>query len=442
MKKGYVLVCFFALVMSIGTFAQDKKEWTFSECLDYSIKENTDIQKSQLSVKENEINYQQYKNNRLPSVNATVDHTLAWEKSYNSSTSTYESFTPSKNGTYSVSAGLNLYSGHQVKNQIKQSEIDLDAMNYETQAVKEDVELQVLEAYLNILYAYESVNNANEQIALTREDLDLTKEKLDVGVLSKSDYLQIKAELASEKLTLSDEKSTLTMAKVTLMQLMEFPIDLSFEITRPDIDQLLAPIMELNASQIFEESKKIKPQVKEAELNVSSSMLSENIAKSGFLPSVDLSASLGSNWLGDLNQSYTNQLTNGITPAIGLSISIPIFQQKQNKSNVSLAKIATSTAKVEQIEVLNSLRKDIEQTVANVVTSQDKYTASQEQYDAAKESYAVAEEKFKLGVINSVDFITVKNDLITAESDLLQAKYTLVYNNKVLDFYKGISITL
>ncbi len=435
-------VCLFLLLIVGSKISAQEKIWSFSDCFEYAINENIDIQQSKLSVKENELNFQQYKNDRLPSLSASVDHTLSWEKAYNTSSGSYGNYNQYKTGTYSVGGSLSLYSGHKVKNEIKQSALDLETVNYDTKAVAESVELSVLEGYLNILYAYESVNNAKEQIALTEEDLKVTKEKLDVGVLSKSDYLQIKAELASEKLTLSDENSTLTMAKVSLMQLMEYPIDMGFEVARPSIDSLLNTITSLDAAQIFEDAKKIKPQVKAAELSVSSTAVGEDLAKADYYPSIDLSASAGSNWYGERRGSYSNQLANGITPAVGLSISIPIFQKKQVKTNVSLAKIATNSAKLDEIATLNTLRKDIEQTVANIVTAQDRFSATQEQYDAANESYKVAEEKFKLGVINSVDFITVKNDLITAESDLLQAKYTLVYNTKVLDFYKGITISL
>ncbi len=434
MKRSRVCL-FFLLIVGLNISAQ-KKIWSFSDCLEYAINENIDIQQSKLTVKQDEFNLQQYKNDRLPSLSASMDHSLSWVKNNSN-------YSQAKTGSYSVNGDVSLYSGHKVKKEIKQSAIDLQATNYDTKAVEESVQLDVLEAYLNILYAYESVNNAKEQIALTEEDLKLSKEKLAIGVSSKSDYLQIKSELASEKLTLSDENSTLTMAKVSMMQLMEYPIDMGFEVARPAIDSLLNKVTSLNSSDIFEEAKKIKPQVKEAELNVSSSAVGEDLAKADYFPSIDLSAYASYNWQdGGNSSSYTFQSQNGITPGVELSISIPVFQRKEVKTNVSLAKIATSSAKLEQTETLNTLRKDIEQTVANIITAKERFSATQEQYDAANESYKVAEEKFNLGVINSVDFITVKNDLITAESDLLQAKYTLVYNTKVLDFYRGITISL
>jgi len=44
--------------------------------------------------------------------------------------------------------------------------------------------------------------------------------------------------------------------------------------------------------------------------------------------------------------------------------------------------------------------------------------------------------------MNSVDYLFEKTNLITAESQFLQSKYNLIFSYKVVDFYKGISISL
>jgi outer membrane protein len=142
------------------------------------------------------------------------------------------------------------------------------------------------------------------------------------------------------------------------------------------------------------------------------------------------------------NSGYTSQLKDKINPSVGLSLSIPIFQKKQVKTNVSLAMIAVSEAELDEINTKNELRKEIEQACVDVVSAQSKYTASLEENQATQESYEVATEKYKIGLLNSVDYLFEKINLITSESKLLQSKFNMIFSYKVIDFYKGVSLTL
>jgi outer membrane protein len=121
---------------------------------------------------------------------------------------------------------------------------------------------------------------------------------------------------------------------------------------------------------------------------------------------------------------------------------MPIYQNKQIRTNVSISKIGLETSKLNDMGTKNQLRKEVEQACTNVITAEKEYEASQEKFNAAVESYNVTAEKFNQGLINSVDFLIQKTNLISSESQLLQSKYNLVFSYKILDFYLGIPLTL
>ncbi|MDP4222829.1 MAG: TolC family protein, partial [Bacteroidota bacterium] len=137
-----------------------------------------------------------------------------------------------------------------------------------------------------------------------------------------------------------------------------------------------------------------------------------------------------------------DQLNNGISPSMGLSLSIPIYEKKQVKTNVALAKIGYQDAELSEIDTRNALRKNIEQACVDVSSAQVKYEASLENYQATSESAALSDEKFRQGIINSVDYLVSKTNLIVSESELLQSRFNLIFSYKVLDFYSGIQLTL
>jgi outer membrane protein len=172
-------------------------------------------------------------------------------------------------------------------------------------------------------------------------------------------------------------------------------------------------------------------------------VLDEKIATAGYYPSLSADAGLSTGYSSFSNQSgYWSELGKQVSPSAGLSLSIPIFQKKQVKTNVTLAKISLTGAELDEINTKNQLRKEIEQACLDVVSAQSEFQSSQEKFQATEESYALAEEKFKQGLINSVDFLYEKTNQIVAESQFLQSKFNLIFSYKILDFYSGIPFKL
>jgi len=419
------------------------KTWSLEECINYALNKNISIQKTVLTNDRNQLTADQAQANRLPSLNASASENFNWYKGFDSSTGSYGSSKGSNSTNLSLNSSVSLFNGEKLANKIKQAELDLQSGRFYSESVKESVGLNILNAYLQVLYAIESVSNAEKQIVSTTEQLNLAKERMDLGVISVSDYLQIKSELATEKSTLASAQSTLSMSKITLMQLMELPVDPNFEITSPNFDNLLVDSAQPNAQDIYNQALGIKPQIKNAELSKESAKLGVEIAKADALPSLSMNAGLSTGYSSlTTNSDYTGQLKDKVNPSIGFSLSIPIFQKKQIKTNIASANISVTDAELTEISTKNDLRKSIEQACADVASAKSQYVASQEQNQSSKESYDVTTEKYNQGLINSVDYLIQKTNLITSESKLLQSKFNLIFSFKVVDFYKGIPLAL
>ena len=413
------------------------------ECINYALSKNIQIQKTELTNDRNQLTANQAQSNRLPSVSASVRENFNWYKGFDASTGGYGSSSGANSTNYSLSSSLSLFNGQKLDNKIKQAELDLESGRFNSEAVKESVGLNILNAYLQVLYAIESVSNAEKQIVSTTEQLNLAKERMDLGVISMSDYLQIKSELAAEKSTLASAQSQLAMGKVTLMQLMELPVDSNFEISSPNLESLLVDSAEPNAQEIYNLALGIKPQIKTAELDKESAMLDVKIAKADALPSLSMDAGLSAGYSSlTKNSGYTQQLKDKLNPSVGLSLSIPIFQKNQIKTNIASANISVSDAELTEINTKNDLRKNIEQACADVVAAKSNYIASLEQNQSTQESSDLTTEKYRQGLINSVDYLIQKTNLITSESKLLQSKFKLIFSYKVIDFYKGVPLAL
>lgn len=417
--------------------------WKLEDCISYALDKNIQVKKAELTNNSNRLYSEQAQANRLPSLNGVASQNFNWYKEFNATSGTYGSHTSSNSSSYSLNSSVVIFNGSKLNNKIKMTSLDLESGRYYSEAVKESVGINILDAYLQVLYGSENVMNARKQVETTTEQLALAKERMDQGVISMADYLQIKAELANEKATLASAESQLSINKVTLMQLMELPVEKNFEISSPNLDSLLLKSEQPDAQQIYNLALGIKPQIKNAELNKESAGLNVQIARADYLPTLSLGAGLSTGYASLTTESdYKAQVWNKLNPTVGLTLSVPIFQKNQVKTNVSLARIAVSNAELDEINTRNSLRKEIEQACADVEKAKSEYAAAIEQMQSSQESYDVTDEKFKVGLLNSVDFLVQKTNLITSESKLLQSKYSLIFGYKVLDFYRGIPLVL
>jgi outer membrane protein len=435
-----VLSCIICVANGTCLNAQTKV-WTVNECIQYALDKNIQVQKAIVSNDINQINLDYARSAWYPSLSGSARENLTWNNQTN--TTTGSTVFKGTNGTnITLSSGMTLFNASRIRNNVRKSETDYEADKYNTEVIKETVSLNVLNAYLQVLFAEEQVKNSRNQITSTEEQLNLASERLKLGAIANSDFLQVKSQVATEKQTLASSESQLSINKITLMQLMELPEIKDFSIEHPNLDSLINQKRMPDPTEIYQLALGFKPEVKSAELNKKSSQIGVDLAKANLYPNLSLNAGLSTLYSSSqLSKAIGYQLENNITPAVGVSATIPIYLNKQARTNVAIAKKNTNNAELDELNVKNQLRKAIEQACQDVISSQIEYEASLEAYQAVKESFDVASEKFFQGLMNSVDFLVQKTSYISAESSLLQSKYRLIFSYKVLDFYAGLPLT-
>jgi len=442
MRKLILIFTFWLVVWTShgmsGSMQQDST-WTLQTCIEYAFNRNIQIRKSELSNERSGLYAEQAKAQRMPSLNGSFSENFTWSKD---PLTGQAALTGASGSNFSVNGGVTLYNASKINNQIKQTGLEIEAGKFSLETTKESISLSILNAYLQVLYAEEQVKNSLKQIESTTGQLNLAGERLALKSISISDYAQVKSQLASEKLTMANSESQLAIAKINLMQLMELPVQEDFLITHPDLLDALNQSIIPDVKTVYETALSIKPQIKNAEVNKQIAGLDERIAKAAYFPVLSANAGISTGYSSTATDPYFSQLNSGMRPAVGFTLSIPIYQKKQVKTSVAVARLGYQDAELSETDTKNQLRKNIEQAVLDVSSARIEYNASIEKYQATKESSALSDEKFKQGIINSVDYLVTKTNMIVAESQLLQSKYELIFSYKILDFYMGIPLSL
>lgn len=419
-----------------------QKEWTLRECIDHALEHNITVRQSALNVEQKEIDLNTAKGRRLPGVSASSSESLSFGRGLSAD----NTYTNSNTSSTSFNLGMDVpvFQGLQINNGVKMGRLDLEVAMADLAKAKDDVRVSVAQAYVQILYNQELLRVAVSQEEHDEMLLYQMEEKKKVGKASAADLAAQRATLAQSKVSRTQAEANLNIAILDLTQLLELPTPDGFAVAVPEADDFSTDIL-LSPEVIYEQAVGIKPSVLSAELALDRADLAIASAKGAYMPSISLSAGLGSNFYTSSNMNYgkfLQQMRNNFSQYVGLSLNIPIFTRFSTRNNVRTAKLNKFNQQLQVESVKKALYKEIQQAYYNALNSQAKYNGSIEARESANEHYRLTEEKYLNGKAGIAEYNDAKNNFLRAESELLRSRYECLFQVRLLDFYRGGDIVM
>ena len=460
-----------------GLLQVQAQPWTLQTCIDTALQNNIQLNQQQLNNRLTELNLEQSKAERIPTLNASASQGLNFGRSIDPYTNLYSNNNFASN-SFSMNSNLVLFNGFQIKNTIKRNEIDWKAGQKDLEALKKNITLNITLGYVQVLFAYDQLENARNKVASTQAQVERTKKLVEAGELPEGNLLQLKSQLATDHYAEVNAGNQLWMSKVNLMQLMDIPVNPAFDVVRPALpDTIDTGLLTKKTEEIYQEALRTQPQVQSAALRVMSAEKNLQISKGAMSPRLSLSANLSSGYsnarslydrtyttvtqeigylasnpnekvLADRQQAiiesrpypFQNQIWDNFGQSVRFSLSIPIFNKKQVKTNIKRSMISIETARLNEWNVKVQLRKEVEQAYSDLIVASKNFAAAYEQLLSAKRSFQDIERKYNLGLVNATDYLIEKNNYANAQVTLTRNKYDYIFKQKILDFYMGIPI--
>lgn len=122
---------------------------------------------------------------------------------------------------------------------------------------------------------------------------------------------------------------------------------------------------------------------------------------------------------------------------LGLSLSIPIFNNFQNKLSVANSKVAYKNQILQKESVDRKIYQDVKLAYLNYLAAVKKQGNTSVQVLAAEEAQNAISERFRLGISNFVDLATANQQLVRAQADQAQAIYTLFFQEVLMQHALG-----
>ena len=438
MKRLSILVVL-ALPAMLETMA-DNKKWTLRECEDYAISNSISIKQSEVARVKQTYTLSTARNKRLPDLSASLGENLSFGRGLTAE-NIYDN-TNTSNTSLQLQTSIPLFTGFEIPENIKLSRLNLEAMTEDLEKAKNDIRMQVAQAYVQILYDQEITSVARRQIAIDSMQVVRLTAFVNNGKASVSELSQQQSSLASSRLTATQAENNYRLSVLALTQLLELPTPEGFAVVNPDMAELgkLEDINLLTPEDIYAEALTFKPEIRSEQLRLQGSEHSINIAKAGYYPKLNFSAGLGSNYY--TTSSYDSdpfgkQLRNNFSQFIGLNLSIPIFSRFQVRNSVRSARADRLNQELRLENVKKTLYKEIQQVYCNAQNALSKEKSSKEALVSSEDAFKLMQAKYENGKANITEFNEAKNKYLKAESDFVQARYERLYQSALLDFYRG-----
>lgn len=475
------LITLLIAVISLSSFSQET--WSLEKCVKYAQDNNLNIKQARYGIQNAALTNKQARFERLPSVNASSSLGYQFGRTIDPTTNTFNTERIGFN-QLSVNANVVLFGGNQINNAIKQSNLDLEASKLDADFSVNNMALGVAASYLNILLAEEQLENAKKNLEQSQATLEQTNKLINAGSLPENDRLDFIAQIALNEQAIIEAQNSVDINYLNLKQLLELDPRVSMKVERPEVTvPEYANPSAYDLTEIYSGALTTQPQIRAGDLRLESAELEESIAKASLLPSLVLFGNLSANYSsafldfenGDFseavlvpktpqpvlvngiealvtefavdgivfpNKPWTDQISETFGQAIGLSLSVPIYNKHRNRINMDRAELGVLNQEITNLQNRQQLKTDIQRAIADARAAQESLEASQRSLEAAQAAFDNSQRKFDLGTINTLEYTTARNTLDRAQLTLIQAKYRYLFFVKTVEFYQGKTISL
>ena len=428
-----ILLCSLLLSGLRNATAQEaSKTWTLQECLDYAYQNNIQVRQSRNNQLSGIEDTKQAKAALFPSLVASTT------QSYTNYPSSEVTDNNSYTGTYGITAGMTIVEGGKLRTEVKRQKVQnqMDALSVEESV--NDIRIAIVQAYMQCLYAADAVRINRSTAEASKAQRDRAEEMLRTGSISRVDFAQLQSQYSSDEYQIVVAGSTLDNYKLQLKQLLELDIMEEMNPAVPGVkeENVLKALPPKN--EVYETALKVMPQIRRGELGIEAAKLEEKSARAGFFPSISLSASVGTGHMSNNDFESGSQIWNRFNENVGLTLNIPIFSNRKNRTAVNKAKIALNDSYLEWTSLQKELLRNVESAYLDAVSAQAQYLSAREKEKYARESYELTSEQFRVGVKNTVELITAQNEYSAAQQQVLQAKYLTLLSIELLNIYQGL----
>ena len=441
-------IAILTLVGVVSMASAQVKKWTLEECVTYAVDHNLTVAQFELDLENVKLEKSDAIGNLFPDLNGQASLSGNTGLILDPTTNNLVSGTI-LSSSMNMTSSVTLFNGLRNYNNLKRAKMNALASQYRLDDLKDDIRLNVANAYLQVLSNKEALKVSEAQYAVTQQDLNRTKELVEAGVVPKGDLLEIEATAVSQEQQIVNNEALVLISRISLAQLLQITDYETFDIADETFEVPPSDILQQSAKTIFDKALTFRNDIKLSKANVELAEKDVEIAKGAYMPTLGAFFNYNTRYSDQNRNPFTGEdlkfvdqlwLNDGIS--YGAQLNVPIFNGWSTRNNVKRSQISLERIKLQYEQDKLDLEATVQQVYADVKTFGKSYEAAQKTLEARRTAFQYAKDRFEVGLMNSFDFSQAQSRVDDAEANVIRTKYDYIFKIKILEFYFGLPIQL
>jgi outer membrane protein len=476
-KKLLLFLSIPIFLLNQTAYTQDK--WDLTRCVQYAVANNISVKQADIQARIAKLTLDQSKLSQIPTLTLGGGAGINSGRFQNPITYTLETQTTLQSNL-SLQSGVTVFNGFYLQRTIDANRFAWQATLANTDKLKNDISLNVANAYLQVLLDAQTTAASLGQLRLSQNQLDLTRKQVKAGTLPELNAAELESQVAQDSSTYITSEGNTIQAVLTLKAYMDLDASVPFDVDTPPVDSIpIEKLADLQPESVYTLALANQPLQKMDALQIQSAHQSVLASKGAMDPTVSLFGNLSSYYLNTPGQAavptgsfidtvghvvgsgspvtspvpiykyvntkapgYFSQINTSFAQSVGISVSIPILNNGILRTNFAKSKLNLRNQELQRDQDNLTLKENIYQAYTAAVTALQKFEANKITVAATEKSFDFAQRRYKVGILNTIDLLTNQNNYFNAKINLLSSQFDYVFKMKVLEFYKGLGIKL
>jgi outer membrane protein len=464
-------------ILALNVICHAQEKWDLRKCVDYAVANNISVKQADVQARLAKLTLAQSKLARIPTLTFATGIGLNSGYTLNPTSFTLNTQTTLYNN-FSLQSGIVVFNGFALRNLIESERYAWQAALANSDLTKNNITLNVANAYLSVLLAKETEEASQLQLRLSQNQLEITRKQVKAGTVPELNAAELEAQVAQDSATYVGSIGSVEQSVLTLKAYMDMDAGAAFEVYTPPVDDIpIENIADLQPEAVYSLALAHQPQQKMDALNIQSYQRLVRANKGQMYPTVTIGASLTTNYINLPQESitytpavipvgyvqgtnakvfdstfipsytssgipYFKQIHQYFSQTAGLNVSIPIFNQGTLRTNYEKSKLNLINQELTRDQDNLTLKQNIYQAYTAAVTDLHKFEANKISVAATQKSFEYAQKRYNVGMLNTVDLLTNQNNFFNARINLISSQFNYVFAMKVLEYYKGLGVKL
>ena len=311
-------------------------------------------------------------------------------------------------------------------NLVSMAKLQASAQDQVTETSRAQILLATARAYFAVLRAQAVMKVATQTVSARQLVADQVSALAESKLKSTLDVSFAMVNLSDAKLLLVQAQNDLKAAEADLATAMGLPNESGFILE----EQPMPAALPDRVDDLIRQAMQDRPELKGLRLEESAAERFTRAEHALYYPSIGVVGTAGF-----VPTGY--ETVPGRYGAIGMNVSIPIFNGGSFKARQTQAELKAKAAAENVNDLQNRVTRDVRVAWLNATTAYDRMGLTQELLAQAKSALDLAQTRYDLGLGNIVELSTAELNLTSAQIADTSAHYEYQTQRIVLDYQTG-----